>query len=52
LADYTGFQDQAGTFPASVNNTMPILELGKTKPIVKNYMDTQAGPLCYTYSSM
>jgi tyrosinase len=31
---------------------MPILELGDTEPIVKDYMDIQAGPLCYTYSSM
>lgn len=31
---------------------MPILELGDTEPIVQDYMDIQAGPLCYTYSSM
>ncbi|RYP66133.1 hypothetical protein DL771_007967 [Monosporascus sp. 5C6A] len=52
LADYTGFQDLNKIFPASITDTMPILELGNTKPIVKDYMDIQAGPLCYTYSSM
>ncbi|KAM0806551.1 putative Tyrosinase copper-binding domain-containing protein [Seiridium cardinale] len=52
LADYTGFQDQDKKTPASLTDTMPILQLGTTKPIVKDYMDIQAGPLCYTYSSM
>ncbi|RYP18199.1 hypothetical protein DL765_004056 [Monosporascus sp. GIB2] len=52
LADYTGFQDRDNIFPASITDTMPILELGDTEPIVKDYMDIQAGPLCYTYSSM
>lgn len=31
---------------------MPVMALADTEPIVKDYMDTQAGPLCYTYSSM
>lgn len=31
---------------------MPIMNLADTQPIVKDYMDIQAGPLCYTYSSM
>ncbi|KAL0930091.1 uncharacterized protein CTRU02_214911 [Colletotrichum truncatum] len=52
LADYTGFQDRNKTIPASLTDTMPVLELADTEPIVKDYMDTQAGPLCYTYSSM
>ncbi|RYP40396.1 hypothetical protein DL767_001751 [Monosporascus sp. MG133] len=52
LADYTGFQDLDRIFPASITDTMPILELGDTKPVVKDYMDILAGPLCYTYSSM
>ncbi|KEY71783.1 hypothetical protein S7711_06535 [Stachybotrys chartarum IBT 7711] len=52
LADYTGFQDQASTIPASITDTMPVLQLADTEPIVEDYMDIQAGPLCYTYSSM
>ncbi|KAG9254535.1 uncharacterized protein F5Z01DRAFT_109692 [Emericellopsis atlantica] len=52
LADYTGFQDRSHTIPASLNNTMPVMELADTKPVVKDYMDIRAGPLCYTYSSM
>lgn len=31
---------------------MPIMDLADTQPIVKDYMDIQAGPLCYIYSSM
>ncbi|KFY30641.1 hypothetical protein V493_01780 [Pseudogymnoascus sp. VKM F-4281 (FW-2241)] len=52
LADYTGFQDLNNTIPASMADTMPILELGDVAPVVKDYMDIQAGPLCYSYSSM
>ncbi|UKZ94637.1 uncharacterized protein TrAFT101_009492 [Trichoderma asperellum] len=52
LADYTGFQDRNKAIHASINDPMPILELADTEPIVKDYMDIQAGPLCYTYSSM
>ncbi|KFY86894.1 hypothetical protein V500_07327 [Pseudogymnoascus sp. VKM F-4518 (FW-2643)] len=52
LAEYTGFQDSDKTILASITDAMPILELGDTEPIVKDYMDIQAGPLCYTYSSM
>ncbi|KAH8586962.1 hypothetical protein B0O99DRAFT_694994 [Bisporella sp. PMI_857] len=52
LADYAGFQDADKTIPASITDTMPVMELSDNEPIVKDYMDTQAGPLCYTYSSM
>lgn len=52
LADYTGFNDASKTIPASVTDAMPVMALADTEPIVKDYMDTQAGPLCYTYSSM
>lgn len=52
LADYSGFQDRNKVIAASINDAMPILELGDTEPIVKDYMDIQGGPLCYTYSSM
>ncbi|ETS86478.1 hypothetical protein PFICI_00306 [Pestalotiopsis fici W106-1] len=52
LADYTGFVDQDDTIPASLTDAMPIMELGDTEPVVQDYMDIQAGPLCYTYSSM
>ncbi|WQF87006.1 Putative tyrosinase copper-binding domain, di-copper centre-containing domain superfamily [Colletotrichum destructivum] len=52
LNDYTGFQDTGRTIPASITDTMPVLELSDTPPTVKDYMNTQAGPLCYTYSSM
>lgn len=31
---------------------MPVLELVDVEPVVKDYMDTLSGPLCYTYSSM
>ncbi|KAH6991259.1 monooxygenase [Ilyonectria sp. MPI-CAGE-AT-0026] len=52
LADYTGFQDPDRSIPASITDTMPVMALADTEPVVKDYMDTQAGPLCYTYSSM
>ncbi|KAH7304025.1 hypothetical protein B0I35DRAFT_363867 [Stachybotrys elegans] len=50
LSDYSGFNDAAETVSASIDDEMPILELGEVQPIVKDYMDTQAGPLCYTYT--
>jgi tyrosinase len=31
---------------------MPVMALSDSEPIVRDYMDTNAGPLCYTYSSM
>lgn len=31
---------------------MPVLQLADKAPVVKDYMDTLAGPLCYTYSKM
>ncbi|KAM0333026.1 hypothetical protein ACHAQA_001683 [Verticillium albo-atrum] len=52
LADYTGFVDRDQTTPASITDTMPVMELGDVAPVVQDYMDTQAGPLCYTYSDM
>jgi tyrosinase len=52
LADYTGFVDQDKTIAASLTDAMPIMQLGDTQPVVQDYMDIQAGPLCYTYSSM
>lgn len=52
LNDYSGFQDTGRTIPASITDTMPVLELSDTTITVKDHMDTQAGPLCYTYSSM
>ncbi|UKZ48158.1 hypothetical protein TrVGV298_002394 [Trichoderma virens] len=52
LADYSGFQDRNKVIAASINDAMPILELDDTEPIVRDYMDIQGGPLCYTYSSM
>ncbi|KAF9873842.1 hypothetical protein CkaCkLH20_08576 [Colletotrichum karsti] len=52
LADYTGFRDVNKTIPASITDTMPVMELVDTEPVVKDYMDIQGGPLCYTYSSM
>lgn len=52
LADYAGWNDRDETIRASIDDEMPILELADTKPIVRDYMDTMAGPLCYTYSVM
>lgn len=52
LADYTGFQDTSKYVAASLDDAMPVLELSDVEPIVKDYMDTLSGPLCYTYSSM
>lgn len=52
LADYTGFQDRNKVIPASITDTMHVLELSDTEPIVQDYMDIQADHLCYTYSSM
>ncbi|CAI4218883.1 unnamed protein product [Parascedosporium putredinis] len=52
LADYTGFQDSLKTITASIDDTMPVMALADNEPMVKDYMDIQAGPLCYTYSSL
>ncbi|KAH6693729.1 hypothetical protein F5X68DRAFT_248146 [Plectosphaerella plurivora] len=52
LADYTGFNDASRQFSASLTDTMPVMALADVEPVVKDYMDIQAGPLCYTYSSM
>ncbi|KAF1963475.1 Di-copper centre-containing protein [Byssothecium circinans] len=52
LADYTGFKDTSKRISASITDSMPAMQLADTEPIVKDYMDTQAGPLCYTYSSL
>ncbi|KAJ1326052.1 tyrosinase [Microdochium nivale] len=52
LADYMGFNDRNLTIRASINDPMPVKELAVINPIVKEYMDTLAGPLCYTYSKM
>ncbi|KAI9158960.1 Tyrosinase ustQ [Paramyrothecium foliicola] len=50
LADYAGFNDANGTIPASINDVMPVMELGDNV-IIKNYMDIQAAGLCYSYST-
>ncbi|KAM0279898.1 hypothetical protein ACHAQH_004338 [Verticillium albo-atrum] len=50
LADYTGFNDNNRIFSATLDDTMPVMELAAELPIVRDFMDTQAGPLCYTYS--
>ncbi|KAH7041529.1 monooxygenase [Microdochium trichocladiopsis] len=52
LADYAGFIDRDETIRASITDEMPVMELADTKPVVQDYMDTMAGPLCYTYSKM
>ncbi|UQC87199.1 uncharacterized protein CLUP02_12701 [Colletotrichum lupini] len=52
LADYAGFNNADKTISASITDTMPVLELIDVEPVVKDYMDTLSGPLCYTYSSM
>lgn len=52
LEDYAGVNDAGRTIPASINDPMPVLELADVEPIVKDYMDVEAGPLCYTYSKM
>jgi tyrosinase len=41
-----------GTVPAKITDKMPVMYLADKEPVVKDYMDTQAGPLCYTYSKM
>lgn len=52
LGDYAGVLFRNETIPATLNDAMPIMELGSTPPIVKDYMDTESKGLCYTYSSM
>ncbi|KAM0238277.1 hypothetical protein ACHAP5_008741 [Fusarium lateritium] len=49
LADYSG-KTFDGT--ADINDAMPVMGLAENEPIVKDYMDTEAGALCYTYSDM
>ncbi|CRK07805.1 hypothetical protein BN1723_008946 [Verticillium longisporum] len=50
LADYTGFNDANRVISASLDDRMPVMRLADEEPIVRDFMDTQAGPLCYTYS--
>ncbi|KAJ1337258.1 tyrosinase [Microdochium nivale] len=52
LVDYTGFNDRNKNARANINDPMPQLELAGTAPLVKDYMDTMAGTMCYTYSKM
>jgi tyrosinase len=52
LSDYTGFRVSQTTIPATITDTMPVMELAENGPVVKDYMDTLSGPLCYTYSKM
>ncbi|KAG4411602.1 hypothetical protein IFR04_015254 [Cadophora malorum] len=52
LADYSGYQDRNDSIPASTTDKMPVMKLSDVEPIVGDYMDIQAGPLCYTYSSI
>ncbi|KAL9948190.1 hypothetical protein D7B24_005491 [Verticillium nonalfalfae] len=51
LADYTGFNDPNRVISASLDDRMPVMRLADEEPIVRDFMDTQAGPLCYTYSA-
>ncbi|KAH7233146.1 hypothetical protein BKA59DRAFT_534979 [Fusarium tricinctum] len=50
LADYSG--KQLSGEAASITDEMPVLRLADKQPVVKDYMDIQAGPLCYTYSDI
>jgi tyrosinase len=50
LADYSG--KKYGGEAADITDEMPIMGLGDKSPVVKDYMDIQAGPLCYTYSDI
>ncbi|KAJ4128930.1 hypothetical protein NW768_007455 [Fusarium equiseti] len=53
LSDYTGKRvTPTGTIDAKITDKMPVLDLADKEPVVKDYMDTEAGPLCYTYSDM
>ncbi|KAF4994639.1 hypothetical protein FGRMN_5636 [Fusarium graminum] len=52
LADYSGIAVAHSDILADITDTMPVMELAEKEPVVKDYMDTQAGPLCYTYSDM
>ncbi|KXJ88754.1 hypothetical protein Micbo1qcDRAFT_213866 [Microdochium bolleyi] len=52
LADYQGFNDRDNVVRADIGDVMPSRELQEPYPLVRDYMDTQAGPLCYTYSKM
>ena len=31
---------------------MPVMNLQDTEPTVREYMDTMAGSMCYTYTNM
>ncbi|KAL0576037.1 hypothetical protein V5O48_005944 [Marasmius crinis-equi] len=50
LHDYRGFNDVRQTQPASINDTMPTLNLLDGEVTVRDYMNTKGGPLCYEYS--
>ncbi|KAJ0164478.1 Tyrosinase [Colletotrichum tanaceti] len=51
LNDYSGFQDTGRKIPAAITDVMVTMELLNTTITVKDYMDTQAGPMCYTYTN-
>lgn len=50
LTDYSGWFDQDKTTPATIDDIMPRMSLTDEELTVRNYMNTQSGPLCYTYS--
>lgn len=52
MTEYTGFNDVDGIVSASIDDMMPVLKLSDVNPVVKDYMNTQGGLLCYTYSNL
>ncbi|KAJ8093192.1 hypothetical protein PM082_020677 [Marasmius tenuissimus] len=49
LKNYTGFNDEGQTQRASIDDRMPTLNLLNSEAIVRDYMNTRAGKLCYVY---
>ncbi|KAI3597460.1 di-copper centre-containing protein [Moniliophthora roreri] len=51
LSDYQGFRDRKETDPATIDDKMPIGNFSDQQPVVRDYMNTKGGPLCYEYST-
>ncbi|KAK1232749.1 hypothetical protein PQX77_004107 [Marasmius sp. AFHP31] len=50
LSDYGGFRDQSRTQQASIDDELPVYGLFDSPPLVRDYMNTRGGALCYVYN--
>ncbi|ESK82179.1 monooxygenase [Moniliophthora roreri MCA 2997] len=53
LVEYSGWKDRKETIPVSLDDQLPVGNLlnGGEPPVVRDYMNTKGGKLCYEYST-